>query len=305
MKLNKLLLAGGSGFLGNAIIKHFRNSVQEVIVLTRGPERQDGNVRYLNWDGKTTGSWAKEIDSSDVVINLTGKSVDCRYTEKNKAGIISSRVNATKILGEIIRKSASPPKMWINAASATIYRNAEDKEMSESDGEMGSGFSVEVCKQWEDAFNKAHTPLTHKVSLRISMVLGRSGGVMPVLEKLVRTGLGGKMGSGNQYISWIHEVDFINAIIYFIQNHRSGVYNLAAPEPILNKDFMKLLRERTGMIIGLPATEWMLEIGAFVLRTETELVLKSRRVVPARLLSEGFTFRFNTAESAINDLVKK
>lgn len=304
MKLNKLILAGGTGFLGQAIIDKFNNSGTQIIVLTRGPERQEKQITYLNWDGKTLGKWAEALDGANVLINLTGKSVDCRYTEKNKAEIISSRVDATRVLALAINKANHPPAVWLNCASATIYRYTEDKPMDELTGEIGSGFSVEVCKKWEASFAESLTPETKKIALRISMVLGKGGGVLPVLKKLVNVGLGGTMGSGNQYISWIHEEDFINVLMWLIENENAkGCYNLAAPQPVRNIDFMKTFRQILNKKIGLPATKWMLEIGAFFLRTETELVLKSRRVVPTRLLSEGFTFQYPQMEKALKNLL--
>ena len=305
MRLKKIILAGGTGFLGQAIINRFNTSDTQIIVFTRGSSRKEKNVSYLNWDGKTNGNWVNELEGADVLINLSGKSVDCRYNEKNKAEIISSRINATKVLGGAINKTKNPPKVWLNCASATIYRNAEDRPMDEFDGEIGTGFSVDVCKQWEQSFNEAKTPNTRKVALRISMVLGKGGGVIPVMTKLVKAGLGGKMGNGKQYISWIDEEDFLNALVWLIENEKAlGVYNLAAPEPIPNKEFMKLMRNRLHKRIGLPAAEWMLRIGAVFLKTETELILKSRRVVPTKLLNEGFKFKFPSAEQALEKLLK-
>ena len=304
MKLRKLILAGGTGFLGRAIIDRFSAGCDQIIVLTRGAERTEKNVSYLRWDGKTVGKWFAEIDGADVLINLTGKSVDCRYNEKNKAEILSSRIDAAKVLGEAVAKAARPPKLWMNAASATIYRNAEDRPMTEYDGETGSGFSVDVCKAWEKVFDDVIAPETRKITLRISMVLGKDGGVIPVLKKLVKFGLGGTMGSGRQFISWIHEDDFVNALQFFIEHeHTSGTYNLASPDPMPNKEFMALMRKEQHVPFGLPAAAWMLEIGAFFIRTETELILKSRRVVPTRLLEEGFTFRYPTTETALKQLL--
>ncbi|HEY0029519.1 MAG TPA: TIGR01777 family oxidoreductase [Bacteroidia bacterium] len=304
MKINKLILAGGTGFLGQAIVDRFNSNGTEIIVLTRGGDRKDKNIRYIHWDGKTLDKWAAELEGTDVLVNLTGKSVDCRYTEKNKAEIISSRVNATKVLGDAISKTKNPPKVWMNAASATIYRYSEDTPMDEGQGETGSGFSVDVCKQWEDAFNAATTPTTRKIALRISMVLGKQGGVIPVLSKLVKVGLGGKMGSGKQFISWIHIDDFLNSIEWLIEHQQdSGPYNMASPEPISNKEFMRIMRGTLHRKIGLPATKWMLEIGAFFIRTETELILKSRRVVPGKLLKEGFMFKYGTAKAALTNLL--
>ncbi len=304
MQINKLILAGGTGFLGQAIVNRFSKKGTEIIIFSRGEKRTINNVKHVHWDGKTPGEWTKELEGADVLINLTGKSVDCRYNEKNKAEIISSRVNATKNLGEAINKTNNPPKVWLNSASATIYRNAEDRPMDEFTGEIGTGFSVGVCQVWEKTFNEINNPKTRKIAMRISMVMGKGGGVLPVMTKLVKAGLGGKMGNGKQFISWIHEEDFLNAIEHLINNEQaSGAYNFAAPQPIQNKEFMSLMRKQLNVKIGFPATKWMLEIGAFFIKTETELILKSRRVVPTKLVNEGFVFKHPTVESALKNLI--
>ncbi|MDQ3049157.1 MAG: TIGR01777 family oxidoreductase [Bacteroidota bacterium] len=305
MKAKKIILAGGTGFLGKAIINRFSTEGTEIIVLSRGASHKKGNVSYLQWDGASIGPWSKALDGADVLINLTGKSVDCRYTEENKKSIISSRVNSTRVLGEAISLCNLPPKVWLNSASATIYRAAEDKPMDEFSGEIGEGFSEDVCKIWEKTFNEAIVPKTRKITLRITMILGKGGGVIPVLRKLVNAGLGGQMGNGKQYISWLHEEDFLSALEWLIDNEKAeGAYNLAAPEPVPNADFMRRMRRILNRSIGLPASKWMLEIGAFFMRTETELILKSRRVVPTRLLKEGFVFKFPAAEEALKSLLK-
>lgn len=304
MKSGKIILAGGTGFLGQSIIHHLDG--YEFMVLCRFPKEDMHNVRYVKWDGKSPGDWVKEITGSDVVINLTGRSVDCRYNEQNRKEILDSRINATAVLGQAIQQSPNPPALWINAASATIYRHAADRPMDEETGEYGKGFSVDVCKKWEATFNNISTPGTRKVVLRTAMVLGKNGGVMPVMKRLVQSGLGGKQGKGNQYISWIHESDFAT-IIQWIITHKelSGTYNAAAPEPVTNSLFMQLMRKACNMPVGLPATAWMLEIGAWVIKTETELVLKSRRVVPTKLLQSGFDFKYPEAKVAITDLIKQ
>ncbi len=304
MEVNKLILAGGTGFLGQAIINRFSKQGANIVVFTRGSNRSEKNVRYVQWDGKTEGGWTKELEGADVLINLTGKSVDCRYNAKNKAEIISSRVNATKVLGSAINKTSNPPKVWLNSASATIYRHAEDRPMDEFTGGVGEGFSVEVCKIWEKTFNEIHTLKTRKIIMRISMVMGKGGGVLPVMTKLVKARLGGKMGNGKQFVSWIHEEDFLNAMDFLIQNEQaSGAYNFASPEPLPNSAFMALMRKQLNVKVGLPAAKWMLEIGAFFIRTETELILKSRRVVPTKLLNEGFVFKFQTVEQTLKNLL--
>jgi uncharacterized protein (TIGR01777 family) len=303
--LKRIVIAGGNGSLGRAIIKYLPQKADYVILSRKRGERVEG-ARVIWWDGENAGDWFSEIDGADVLINLCGRSVDCRYNEENKKAIIDSRVKPTMILGDAVAKSKSPPELWINAASATIYRYSEDKDMDETTGEYGSGFSVDVCHKWEGAFEQCQVSSTRKITLRISMVMGRQGGVLPVLLSLARKGLAGTMGTGKQYMSWIHEQDFVSIISSCIENNTwEGIFNTSAPEPLPNKKFMKLVRQAAGISFGLPAPAFLLEIGAFFMRTETELVLKSRKVVPGRLLKNGFIFKFRTAEGAIADLVKQ
>lgn len=305
----KIILAAGTGFLGQCIIKHLANEY-ELVVLTRNPDKKNYplplvNCRLIKWDGKKFGKWCEELEGAYAVINLAGKNVDCRYNEKNKKEIFDSRTNATSVIGKAINNCKTPPEIWINAASATIYRYAEDRPMDELTGEIGEGFSVEVCKKWEATFNEIENPKTQKIILRIAMVLGNEGGVLPVLKRLVKFGLGGKHGSGKQYMSWIHEYDFVKCIQFILENKEiTGVYNVAAPNPLPDKDFMIAMRYALKIKIGLPATKWMLEAGAVFLRTETELILKSRRVIPTKLLNAGFKFKFEKVTDAINDLLK-
>jgi uncharacterized protein (TIGR01777 family) len=303
----RIILAGGSGFLGNALAKRFL-AQHEVIVLTRAPRNRSDGAKEIAWDGKLLGDWAKLVDGAEVIINLTGRSVDCRYTEVNRRVIIASRVDSTRVIGEAIARSAKPPRVWLNASSATIYKHTFDCAMDEK-GETGATpaakdeFSIEVIREWERALNEARTPATRKVALRITLVLGAEGGVFPVLRRLARFGLGGRMGSGKQFVSWIHVEDFCRAIEWLsARDDLSGPVNLAAPNPLPNREMMRLLRETCGVPFGLPATDWMLEIGAFFLRTETELILKSRRVVPGRLLASGFQFQFPKLDEALKNL---
>jgi uncharacterized protein (TIGR01777 family) len=304
MKAQKIILAGGTGFLGQSIINHLDQ--YEFVVLCRRPEAQAHNVRYVKWDGKTLGTWAAEIEGCFAVINLVGRSVDCRYTEENKKEIITSRVNATSVLGQAIQQCAVPPSLWINCASSAIYREAPDRPMDEETAEYGEGFSVNVCKEWEKTFDSFETPGTRKVLYRISLVLGKDAGVFPVFQRLVKFGLGGKQGNGEQYMSWIHETDFVKSIKWIIDhNELEGVFNCAAPNPTTNAEFMRLMRKENHMPIGLPATVWMLKVGAWIIGTEAELILKSRRVVPARLTQSGYRFEYPDVHKAIIDLVKK
>jgi uncharacterized protein len=302
METKKMIIAGGSGFLGQTIIDSFQD--YEIVVLSRKTKLQTHRVRYIEWDGKTIGNWVKYLENANVVINFTGRSVDCRYTKKNKKEILESRINATAIIGKAIQNSSHPPELWVNAASATIYRHALDRNMDEETGEFGEGFSVDVCKKWESTFNKLETPLTRKVILRIAMVLGKNGGVLPVMVRLVRLGLGGKQGKGNQYMSWIHELDFVSILKWIIEKEKiNGAYNCSSPYPVTNEDFMRLLRKACKIPVGIPLSKWMLEIGAILINTETELILKSRRVVPASLINTGFQFKYAEASSAINALI--
>jgi uncharacterized protein (TIGR01777 family) len=301
--MKKLIIAGGTGFLGQALCRHFENNVDEIVVLSRTTHKPEGKIRYLQWDAKTAGSWCNELEGAEAVINLCGKSVDCRYTEKNKAIIFSSRLDSTKIIGEAIEHCKVPPALWINGASATIYRHSESEPMTEEKGEIGSGFSIEVCKAWEKVFNSFALPATRKVNMRISMVMGKTGGVFPALTSVVKKGLGGTMGKGTQQVSWVHVDDFCRMIDWFMTNkNTNGIYNSVAPNPVTNRRMMQLLRQKLHVPIGLPATSWMLEIGALFIGTETELILKSRYSYPERALKEGFTFRHQTFEECLNAL---
>jgi uncharacterized protein (TIGR01777 family) len=301
--MKKLIIAGGTGFLGQSLIDYFKDSYDEIVVLSRYEIKTDKHIKYMKWDAKSFGTWCTEMEGATAVINLCGKSVDCRYTEKNKALIFSSRLESTDILGKAILACKVPPLIWINGASATIYRHSETEPMTESSGEMGTGFSIDVCKAWEIMFNKFHLPSTRKVNLRIAMVMGNSGGVYPALRGITKKGLGGTMGKGTQQVSWIHIHDFCRMTEWAIdQKTVSGVYNCVAPTPVTNKIMMKQLRTKSGMPVGLPSTAWMLEIGSFFLRTETELVLKSRYSYPERALNEGFKFHYITFENCLTGL---
>jgi len=280
-------------------------------VLTRRARVRGDGVKEVAWDGKALGNWEDFVDGAEAVINLTGKSVDCRYTEANRREITASRVDSTRVLGKAIAQCKSPPRVWLNASSATLYKHTFDRQNDES-GETGATraakdeFSIEVIRQWESAFDEAQTPHTRKVALCTAMVLGNArNSVYRVMRRLAKFGLGGRMGSGRQYASWIHQDDFCRAIEWLIAHEEiSGVVNLCAPNPLPNAEMMKLFRQLCDLPFGLPASEWMLEIGAFFLRTETELIIKSRRVVPGRLLASGFTFQFPEMRGALTDLSK-
>jgi uncharacterized protein (TIGR01777 family) len=261
----------------------------------------------VHWDGEKLDEWANEIDGADAIINLAGRSVNCRYNDRNKQEIYDSRLKPTKILGEAIAQCKQPPIIWINSSSATIYRHAEDRAMDEANGEIGNGFSVDVCQKWEATFNEAETPHTRKVALRTAIVFGsQKGGAMDAFEMLARRGLGGTLGPGTQFVSWIHAADFARAIEWiFNHDDLSGPVNCAAPHPISNREFMQILRETVHAPLGLPATSWMLAVGAFLMGTETELLLKSRRVVPGKLQESGFEFRFPDWQIACDSIISE
>jgi len=304
--MKKIVLPGGAGFLGRALTGFFSTRGWDVVVFSRLP-RAGNTARCVAWDGETLGPWVEEIEGADVVVNLAGRTVNCRYHPRNRREICESRLRSTRVLGEAIANAANPPRVWINSSSATIYREARDRAMDEETGEIGNGFSVDVCEQWERELANALAPQTRKIALRSAIVLGPgAGGAFSPFFNVVRFGGGGPMGDGGQFVSWIHVEDFCRAVEWIIEREElSGAINCASPNPVPNAEFMRELRQASGRRLGLPATRWMLEIGAFALRTETELLLKSRRVVPARLLSSGFAFRFPELHAALTDLVPR
>jgi len=303
--MEKIILAGGSGFIGEILSNHFLLKGKEVVVLTRKHKLNKGNLRYVKWDAKTLGAWKNELNKASLLINLNGKSVDCRYNDVNKQSIYDTRIDATYILGEAIKTLENPPSVWMNAASATIYRHSEDKKMDEFTGEIGTGFSVDVCEKWEYTFFKNKNNNVRKIALRIAIVLGKNGGALQPMIGLTKHGLGGKQGKGNQFFSWIHEEDLVRSIDFIYKNKNiHGVVNLAAPYPEKNKKVMQILREKLKIKFGFPSPKWLLEIGARIIKTETELILKSRNVIPGILLKDGFEFMYPTLEDGIASLVK-
>lgn len=305
-KKEKIILAGGTGFIGQSLAKYFSQRGYRITILTRNPDKFNSNdkINYVKWDGVNLSEWKKELEGTKVVINLSGRTVNCRYNEKNKQQIYDSRLNSTQVIGEAIVQCEHPPELWINAGSATIYRHALDRPMDEETGEFGEGFSVDVCQKWEAKFEEMQTPNTRKVFLRIAMVLGKEGGVMKPLYNLVKLGLGGTQGKGDQRISWIHELDF-NYLVEWLMEHPEieGTFNASAPDPQPNQVFMKMLRKVSGKSFGLPATRWMLELGAIFIQTETELITKSRWVIPKKVQELGFAFQYPKLEGALDEII--
>lgn len=303
--MKKIVIAGGTGYLGQVLFRYFKSVGYECVILTRQRQRSQERVRFVEWDAKSLGDWIEELENAEALINLTGRSVNCRYTAQNQLDIFNSRQLSTLVLGEAILQCKNPPPIWLNSASATIYRHAQDRPMDEFRGEMGEGFSVEVCKLWEHTFRGFNLPKTRKIILRSALVLGNGGGVFPEFKKLVKMRLGGKMGDGEQMVSWIHERDFAKAVHFLMENSTcSGIFNLSAPTPLSNADMMSCLRQQMNIRFGLSSTLWMLKLGTWLKQTEPELVLKSRWVVPTRLKSAGFDFEFKEFEKAVDNLLK-
>lgn len=300
MKYGKIILAGGNGYLGGVLAKYFSSMADEVIILARKPQTEKDRIKTVVWDGRTMGDWTNGLQGADLLVNFCGKNVNCRYTEKNKKEIFDSRLIPTQLLGKAIEEMENPPKLWINITSATIYRHAEDHPQDEFTGEIGKGFSIEVCKAWESSFFETNTPNTRKIALRVGIVLGLKDGAFPRLLNLVKLGLGGKQGKGEQYMSWIHEEDVAGSIEWLF-NHPEieGVVNCTAPEAIKNYVFMHSIRKAFGRNFGLPAPAWLLAIGAKIIGTETELILKSRWVKPTLLLNSGFDFKYSKIDEAM------
>jgi len=307
----KIVIPGGTGQVGGILAGALRARGDQVVVLSRG-----GGAGVVAWDGRSVGAWATEVDGADVVINLAGRSVNCRYTEANLRAMMDSRVDSTRAVGVAIERAARPPRVWLQMSTATIYAHRFDAANDERTGHMGGaepdvpGYwrrSVDIAVAWERAQAEARTPRTRKVALRTAMVMSPDrGGVFDVLLGLARRGLGGAIGGGRQYVSWIHDGDFVRAIDFLIERaDLEGAVNLTAPGPLPQRDFMAALRAAWGRRVGLPATRWMAEIGAFVLRTDTELLLKSRRVIPTRLLEAGFRFDWPAWPDAVRDLVER
>ncbi|KAA3631626.1 MAG: TIGR01777 family protein [Bacteroidetes bacterium] len=302
----KIVIAGGNGFIGKNLVAYFYQKNYEVIVLTRKPVKSTREAKQVFWDGKHSGDWTEELEGAKAIINLSGKSVNCRYHRKNKKVILNSRIDSTNAIGQAITQCLHPPKSWINASSATIYKHTTDEPANDEEiGKLGAGFSVGVVKAWEDVFFNSNTPKTRKIALRTAITLGKNGGALTPMWWLTRLALGGRQGDGNQFISWIHIHDLERICEWCINNEEAeGVFNCAAPYPVPNSTFMKTLRKATGHVIGIPAPAWVLDVGAFFIRTETELLLKSRKVVSKRLPEMGFDFKFPTLERTLLDLTR-
>ena len=306
----KIVIPGGTGQVGTILNRALTAAGHDVVVLTRRPRRKG----EIHWDGETLGPWVEAINGSDIVINLAGRSVSCRYTAANLQAMMDSRVNSARVVGESIAAAAQPPRVWLQMSTATIYAHCFDAPHDEATGVFGGtepgvpdywAYSVGIAKAWEREQERAETPHTRKVALRTAMVMSPDrGGVFDVLLRLARLGLGGPVAGGAQYVSWIQDRDFVRAVEFLIdRDDLAGPVNVAAPGPVPQRMFMRTLRAAWGVPVGLPATKWMAELGAFAMRSDTELLLKSRRVIPGRLLEAGFAFDHAEWPEAAEDLV--
>ncbi|RKG97259.1 TIGR01777 family protein [Corallococcus sp. CA053C] len=309
----KIVIPGGTGQVGALLARAFLARGDDVVLVSRGGQ---GVARTVTWDGRTVGDWAREVDGADAVINLAGRSVNCRYTEENLRQMMDSRVDSTRAVGQAIEQAARPPRVWLQMSTATVYAHRLDAPNDEATGLIGGNEpgvpaywkrSIDIAQAWERTLAEANTPRTRKVALRAAMVMSPDReGIFDVLLGLTRRGLGGNAGSGKQFVSWIHDQDFVRAVLLLLEREDlDGPVNLAAPHPLPYREFMSKLREAANVRVGLPATKWMLEVGAFFMRTDTELLLKSRRVVPGRLLDAGFTFEYPEWGAAVRNLVER
>ncbi|HEY0347160.1 MAG TPA: TIGR01777 family oxidoreductase [Pyrinomonadaceae bacterium] len=307
----KIVIPGGSGYVGTVLARAFHQQGDEVVVLSRTTASKPW--RTVTWDGETLGEWVTEFEAADAIINLAGQSVNCRYTAENRRIITESRLKSTKVVGQAIAQAWTPPRVWLQASTATIYAHRYDAPNDEATGIIGGAepnvpdtwrFSIEVATGWERMFHESPIPNTRRVAMRSAIVMHPdSGSPFDILLRLVRLGLGGQSGDGRQYVSWIHEADFVRAVMWLIQHDElEGPVNLASPNPLTNAEFMRALRSARGVPFGLPASQWMLELGAFLAQSETELILKSRRVVPTKLVDSGFTFQFPNWPEAAREL---
>lgn len=316
----KIVIPGGTGQVGGLLRRALVARGDEVTVLSRRPETLEPGVRHVVWDGRTLGEWARELEGADAVVNLAGRTVSCRYNDTNLRQMMNSRIDSTRVVGEAIARAANPPKVWLQSSTATIYADArsrpDDLPHDETNGVIGGDepdvplyweYSVRIARRWEQEQEAASTPATRRVALRTAMVMTPDrGGVFDYLSWMARLGIGGPVAGGRQYVSWIHGDDFVRAVLFLVEDREiSGPVIVASPDPVPQRELMRSLRRAWGRRFGLPATRPMAELGAFALRTDTELLLKSRRVVPGRLLDAGFTFEHPQWEAAAADLAAR
>lgn len=302
----RLVIDGGSGFLGRALARHFMSQGWDVAVISRSRPAALEGARWAAWDGVTQGAWRRELDGAAALVNLAGRTVNCRYNAQNMLDIYTSRLDSTRALGRAVQAAASPPPVWLNSSTATIYRDARDRPQTEAAGEPGKGFSVDVARRWEAALTELELPRTRRVALRTGMVFGvGAGGVMETTDHVVRLGGAGPMAGGGQMVSWIHVDDFCRALAFLVAAELSGPVNVCAPAPLPNRAFLAAYRRAWNVPFGLPSAAWMIQAGARVMKSEAELLLKSRWAAPQRLVDAGFAFTFPSWPEAISALVRQ
>jgi uncharacterized protein (TIGR01777 family) len=304
MNAKRIVLAGGSGFIGRALTKEFLARNYEVLVLTRKARKRTDGVREVEWDNQHIGEWIQVLDGAEAVVNLTGKNINCRHTPENLREIIDSRVNSVKAIGGAIFHVQKPPRVWVQASAVGFYGDAKDKWCDEN-SPAGNNTLAEICQKWEAGFNSASLPKTRKVLLRVGFVLGENGGALPVLKKLTKLFLGGRAGNGKQFISWIHLKDLTQMFVAAVENENlSGIFNAVAPEPVRNKIFMRELRRALHRPWSPPAPKIAVRIGSRLMQSEASLVLASQRCVPKKFLDAGFQFEFADVRAALKNLCR-
>jgi len=303
--MKKVIIAGGTGFIGRYLSEYYLKKGFEVVILSRGKSKTEHNIRYISWDGKTLSDWQNELENSDLLINLSGKTVAVRHNPKNKKEILNSRIDSTKVLNEAVTLCENPPKYWMNSSGATIYKASFTQSRDENFQEIEPEFLTEVIRAWEEEFFKNTNPKTKKLALRTAVVLGKSGDTFEKLNLLSKLGLGGKQGSGKQVMSWIHIEDYARIIDFSIENNLEGFVNMASPNPVTNSEMMRAFRKANKILAGIPTPELLLKIGTKILGVEPDFVLKSYNVISTRLKESGFEFKFPSVDTALEDLTKK
>lgn len=302
--MKKIILAGGSGFIGNYLSQYFWRKGYEVVVLSRREISIRGGVRYEKWNTEETESWREELEEAFILINLSGKSVAVRHNEKNKKEILDSRIKSTRILNKAVSECRNPPQFWFNASGATIYKTSFEEKRDEYYTELEDEFLSDVIIAWEREFFGTEIPNVSKIAMRTAVVLGKSGETYEKLNLLSKFGLGGKQGSGNQIMSWIHIEDYARIIDFCIEKNLNGIVNMASPNPVTNAEMMRAFREMNDVLLGIPTPEWLVILGAKIVGIEPDFVLKSYNVVSKRLSENGFKFKYPMIREALTSLKK-
>jgi uncharacterized protein (TIGR01777 family) len=301
----RVILAGGSGFIGGALAKEFSARGFEVVVLTRTPRVRPDGIVELFWDAKNPGDWARELDGAEAIINLTGKNINCPHTPENLRAITASRVDSANVIAAVIQKCAVPPRVWVQASAIGFYGDTADQICDENSAN-GNDTLSKICREWESACVSAETKKTQKVILRIGVVLGREGGALPVLTRLTKFFLGGAAGNGKQFVSWIHLSDLVAMFVAAVENEKlSGTFNAVAPNAVTNAELMRELRQVLHRPWSPPAPAFAIKLGAKIMGSEPSLALISQRVAPKRFLDAGFKFQFPEIAPALAGLTKK